>query len=236
MANEVYLVTHDSLSNIVSARAASRVLDRALKTKGFSPETISKQQMQAILTGPVLKELQSILPSEGVKRTIQQITRSLESSVDAPITESSAAVESSPEPQEPLGNLIEEKSPIEARLSAVRPPPVLKTDFSEEELESLTIEFAQLEHVTLVATINSLDGKVLNSRGSGFDLESLSRLANMSLKLLQKNGQIRSYHLEESQHHLFLLPLGDFILTVIGARELNVGAIFAKFSGVKEGV
>jgi len=235
MANEVYLVTHDSLSNIVSSRAASRVLDRALKTKGYSPETISPQQMQAILTGPVLKELQSILPSEGVKRTIQQITRALEhkSKPVAVATESSDASEIS---ETAVGNLVEEQNSIKAHLSAVRPPPVLKTSFNEEELEAISLEFAQLKHVTLVATIEAASGKVLNSRGGGFDLESLSRIANLSLKLLQRGGEIRSYHLEESKYHMFLLPLGDFVLTIIGSREINVGAVFAKFSGVKEGV
>lgn len=235
MANEVYLVTHDSLSNIVSARAASRVLDRALKTKGFSPETISPQQMQAILTGPVLKELQSILPSEGVKRTIQQITRALEIKTKTPLASTPLSVEADIE-SESVGNLVEEQSSIKAHLSSVRPPAVLKTNFSEEELEAFSLECAQLKHVTLVATIEVSSGKVLNSRGGGFDLEGLSRIANLSLKLLQRSGEIRSYHLEESKYHMFLLPLGDFVLTVIGSREINVGAVFAKFSGVKEGV
>jgi hypothetical protein len=88
----------------------------------------------------------------------------------------------------------------------------------------------------MVTIVRLATGEVVTSRGNGFDLTSLSRLASLSLKLLQKNGSIRSYHVEQGERHLFLLPLGEYMLIMVGARELNVGEVFARLTGVKEGV
>ncbi len=233
MANEVYLITHDSLSNIVSARAATRVLEKALKHKGFTPETISQQQMRDILVGPVLKELQLILPSDGVKRTIQQITRLLESNkkAESKVEANPLDVESIEEPEQDFKLLNDAEDAELKPLMEMR-----NKDVSPEELEALLIEFAQLEHIQTVLTADRKKGEVLSSRGSSFDLVSLSRLANMSLMLLERNGVVHSYHLEHSRYHLFLVPLAGFVMIIVGTAELNVGEVFAKLSALKEGV
>ncbi len=244
MANEVYLVTHDSLSNIISARAASRVLDKALKGSGLTQETVNHQQMHNVLVGPVLKELQQILPSEGVKRTIQHTTQLLSaSSADTTITETDLELPSEDTEQSfSLLNSTEVDAPVEPKLKpnpllsqkADRKPSSEKTTFESEELEQILLEFAQLEHVQTVATVKQANGEVLSSRGSGFDLTSLSRLANMSLSLLGRHGKLRSYHLEQAEHHLFLVPLGAFVMIIVGASAMNVGEVFSMISSVKE--
>lgn len=251
MANEVYLITHDSLSNIVSARAATNVLEKALKHKGFTSETISQQQMRDILIGPVLKELQLILPSEGVKRTVKQITQLLESAKVQPleIDDSSAvsatpsSVESTPENgfqqidefyEEDLGDEKPANDLDQARLSPMGS--LARAELAAEELEAIVVKFAQLEHIQLVLTAKRQNGEVLSARGNGFDLDSLSRLANMSLTLLERNGVVKSYHLEHSRYHLFLVPLGSMVMIIIATAELNVGEIYTKLSALKEGI
>ena len=159
MANEVYLITHDSLSNIVSARAATRVLEKALKHKGFTPETISQQQMRDILVGPVLKELQLILPSDGVKRTIQQITRLLESSKKAKVEAESGLSDASvvAKPEEEFRLLNEDDNAELKPIVAMR-----NKDLSLEELEALLINFAQLEHIQTVLTVNRKNAEIIS--------------------------------------------------------------------------
>ncbi|MCA9837843.1 MAG: hypothetical protein KC422_13075 [Trueperaceae bacterium] len=234
MANEVYLITHDSLSNIVSARAATRVLEKALKHKGFSPETVSQQQMRDILVGPVLKELQLILPSDGVKRTIKQITKLLDASKVANPDKTEDSL-SEPEEFKLLNDDVEDKlEEPEAELKPLMEAP--KKEIGAEELEALLLDFAQLEHIQTVLTVDRKNGEVISSRGSNFDLGSLSRLANMSLMLLEKNGTVHSYHLEHSRYHLFLVPVAGFVMIIVGTAELNVGEIFAKLSAFKEGL
>lgn len=71
MANEIYLKTHDGLSALISSKAASRMLDSALRSKGHSSETVSHSQMREVLLGPVFKELRTILPSDGVERSLK---------------------------------------------------------------------------------------------------------------------------------------------------------------------
>lgn len=77
MANEIYLKTHDGLSTLVSSRAASRMLDSALRAKGHSSETVSQSQMREVLLGPVFKELRTILPSDGVERSLKLLISDL---------------------------------------------------------------------------------------------------------------------------------------------------------------
>jgi hypothetical protein len=77
MANEVYLLTHSELSQVVSSRVATRFLDKALDAKGYSPDSVSSEEMREILQGPILRELRQILPKDGVERSIKQITRNL---------------------------------------------------------------------------------------------------------------------------------------------------------------
>ena len=255
MANEVYLITHDNLSNIVSARAASRVLDKALKSKGHTISTVTKEQMHEVLVGPVFKELELILPSDGVKRTIQHITRilaeeasdeSTKRSQDATPFEQSnlIPVEQSPEESDNLDSLIsdlpvDEANPTVTQTQAPfqllenKAPTAIKVDFSLEDVEAGLLAFAQLEHIQTVLSVKTENGEVVSSRGSGFDLSSLSRLANMSLKLLEHRGAVRSYHLDHRRHHLFLIPLGQYLMIVVGANQLNVGEVFSKVTTMR---
>ena len=111
--------------------------------------------------------------------------------------------------------------------------PVILPPLDKSKLEEIVMQFAQLEHVKLVAAIRQ-KGEVVVSRGSGIDLEMFSRVGLMGLKLLQRGGSLSSYYLSHSSGQLFLLVFGQDIVVVMGTSELNVGAIFANMSTVKE--
>jgi hypothetical protein len=86
--NEVFLRTRAGLSAMVSARAAGRILEGALKGSGHSPDDVDLRQMQSALLGPVFQELEGVLPRHGLKRNLERLARSLRSSeshgADAP--------------------------------------------------------------------------------------------------------------------------------------------------------
>jgi hypothetical protein len=95
MANEVYLLTHDGLSQMVSSRVATRFLEKAMEAKGYSADTVSSEEMREILQGSILRELRQILPKDGVERSIKQITRSLRKQAEK-VAEAALAMANAP--------------------------------------------------------------------------------------------------------------------------------------------
>lgn len=300
MANEVYLLTHDGLSQMVSSRVATRFLDKALDAKGYSADSVSSEEMREILQGPILRELRQILPRDGVERSIKQISRSLRKQAEK-VAEAALAVASAPasdgfrsssnppmvsgdvlltddddelaspegvlnfeEATDDLG-VIQHSSPLEDKgafdtseveaalanvLDAAPEPstpvvvptvhevkqpeapavsPVktnrLQTELSPEELAKMLVNFAQLENVKLVAAVRP-NGEVSMARGSGLDVDALSRLGSLGIKLLSRSRTIRSYYLSNSRYQLFLFPLPSHTLIVVGSSEVNVGEVF----------
>lgn len=101
----------------------------------------------------------------------------------------------------------------------------------EDTLESMVLKFAQIEQVTQIAAMRQR-GQVVVSRGDGINLEQLSRLGLMAIRLLERSGQLRSYYLSHSSGQIFLLPLGQDIVVVAGTPELNVGEIFSNHTAL----
>jgi hypothetical protein len=331
MANEVYLLTHDGLSQVVSARAATRFLDKALEAKGFSPDSVSSEDMREILQGPILRELRQILPKDGVERSIKQISRSLRKQAEK-VAEAMLAVANAPAsgalsagssvlptvsgdvllteeeeatPEQVMNyataeadlGIVSHRSPledtqafdtseVEAALNNVLNSPTntieesveitsetladisdiandqpanapvtvsqpaepltqtevkakpLATEYNPEELAKMLVKFAQLENVKVVAAVKA-NGEISMARGSGFDLDALSRLGSLGLKLLGRSRTIRSYYLSHSRYQLFMFPLASNTpasqtLIVVGSSEVNVGEVFSVRSHLEE--
>jgi hypothetical protein len=306
MANEVYLLTHDGLSQMVSSRVATRFLDRALDAKGYSADSVSSEEMRDILQGPILRELRQILPKDGVERSIKQISRNLKKQAEK-VAEAALAVANASasdgfkssshlpmvsgnvlltndddeltSPEQVLNfaeatddlGVIQHSSPLEDKQAfdtseveaalatvldttvldaapeentpAVSPnvnkeveqpetpaanpvkPNPLKAEHSPEDLAKMLVKFAQLENVKLVAAVRP-NGEVSMARGSGLDVDALSRLGSLGLKLLSRGRTIRSYYLSNSRYQLFLFPLASHTLIVVGSSEVNVGEVF----------
>ena len=83
MANDVYTQTYDGLATLVSARAAQRVLDRALEAAGQSADTVSGRHMKKLLLGPVCRELETTLPRNGLRRTLKKLAADLTADLTA---------------------------------------------------------------------------------------------------------------------------------------------------------
>lgn len=324
MANEVYTRALGGVQNLVSAKAASRALNNALRARGETPDTVDAEAMSRILLGPILSEFETILPREGLKRQLRGLAANLRKNfpkaapepVAEPTVELAEEVEISAEdvheeaayeddtsipssgretdpgfvyqtkalsevpesldlifsvsassvkvPQPPehqqrepnapsaasaaLGPDVLEipEEPFElpeeffAHLGAdapASPEPVSSAPVSEplsqEQLETAVLRLAQLEQVKFVAALRS-SGEVAAKRGSGMDADALAQLGLIGLKLLRRSGPLQTYYLAHTQGQLFLLPIGDDTLTLVGTPELNVGAVFNTFATLKE--
>jgi hypothetical protein len=104
-----------------------------------------------------------------------------------------------------------------------------------ETLARMLVKFAQLEHVKVVAAMRP-NGDISMARGTGFDLDALSRIGSLGLKLLSRGRTIRSYYLSNSRYQLFMFPLASHTLIVVGSSEVNVGEVFNTLSHLEEEV
>jgi len=73
--NEVYLRTRDALATLVSERAATRVLDAALRRSHERAESLDERTVRQLLLGPIQRELEGILPRTGLRRTLRRLAR-----------------------------------------------------------------------------------------------------------------------------------------------------------------
>lgn len=308
MPNEVYRETRERLAGLVSARAAKRVLDDAMRRRGYSSDSISSHQMKGMLMGPVLADLEAILPRAGLQRNLREVGRALDAlhaptepprpsaAPAAPITPitpippsrgasrgtvaptfeletdddrprrrpagfvpvpelprpgerpAAVAVElgdiEADEVELDLSPLVDETAApdvsgptsvgkLVAELPAPPPAPPLADPLPAESLRGAVLRFAKIESVQQVAALRA-DGSVVETRGRAVDLESLGLLIASSLGLLRRHGPIRSYYLQHTQGQLFLFPVGQDTLIVVGRTNLNLGAVFTALAALEE--
>lgn len=255
MANDIYRFTLDGLTSLVSPRAAERLLKQALRRAGQRPDSVGAEAMREILLGPLRRELGRSLPGEAVERRLQQLGRQLlrhYAPTPTPAPTPAPAPAATPVARA-LTPARERTATPAAVLEPAPPPPERAADLAAEppagsaksdsprasapadpaRLEAAALRFAQLEQVRLVAVL-SRRGEVRFSRGGGLELEALSRIASLGWTLLGRQGQLRAVYLAQPAGQLFLFPLDDALLAVVGHPEINVGLVFATLSTLKE--
>lgn len=83
MPGEAYRRTRDALATLVSERAATRVLDVALRRSHASAEDLDARSVRHLLLGPVQRELEGILPRTGLRRTMRRLARQVSDEIRA---------------------------------------------------------------------------------------------------------------------------------------------------------
>jgi hypothetical protein len=81
--NDVYYRTRDALATLVSERAATRVLDVALRRSHERADALDERTVRHLLLGPVQRELEGILPRTGLRRTLRRLARQVADDVHA---------------------------------------------------------------------------------------------------------------------------------------------------------
>lgn len=231
MANSVYFQTQQGLAAMVSDRAASRVLDAVLRGSLLDRHSVTAEQMSSLLLGPVLKELVSILPRQGLELNLETLAAGL--LVDSMFTTQEADTgRAGAVTRHVAAERSHRRNPTVITGVNTRPLPVAADPV---RLEAAVLSFAKIDHVTLIAAVRA-DGSVQMARGAG-DVGQLARFGMLALSLLERGGRLRSYYLEHNDGFLFLLPLDDAALLLLGDSRLNIGTVFTLFSeltGTKE--
>ncbi|UCH26783.1 MAG: hypothetical protein JSV66_03805 [Trueperaceae bacterium] len=158
-----------------------------------------------------------IAPPEEDDDIEEELTEAI-AKVDTPISESNT----SPNP-------IPESLETTVRIA----PKPDRAGHSEQQLEQAVLHFAQIDHTKLVAAVR-FNGDIAVSRGTGVDLSTLSRLGLLGLRISGKSGRPNSYYLAHTQGQLFLFPLGNDTIFIVGTPELNLGAVFTGLTSLKE--
>ncbi|MVN88549.1 roadblock/LC7 domain-containing protein [Deinococcus sp. HMF7620] len=79
MTNAVYTLVVRALSGVVSDRAAETMLRAVLREQGLSAESVSAQDMQKVLSGPLLSRLSTVLPPARARKELSVLSKQLES-------------------------------------------------------------------------------------------------------------------------------------------------------------
>lgn len=225
--NQVYVRTQRGLSEIVSAAVASRVLNQALADAGVAPGHVRPVQMKALLLGPVLDELELILPRTGLVRHLEALAEVLDS-VTVPDRQPVP-------PARPPAAAVPARSTLHPTaltgvVSGVRTGPATPGPVPAGRLQAAVLSLAALDNVTLVAAVRA-DGAVEFSRGSG-DVAALARLGMLALSLLRRAGPLRMYFISSDSSSLLMFPWEGDALLLIGSADLNVGAAVATFNDI----
>lgn len=222
--NPVYLRTQQGLAAFVSATAATRVLDKALADAGVSPERVRARQMRALLLGPVLDELDRILPRSGLERNLEALAAALDDGrpPPEPVSVGARTVGSLP------GSAQVARNRTARVISGVRTELIRSRPNTEADLKSAVLELAAIDNVTLVAAVRA-NGETVFARGAG-DVASLARLGRLALSLLLKSGPLRIFFVATETSSLLLFPWGSDALLLTGKPELNVGAVVTSFT------
>lgn len=78
MPNAVYTMTLQTLAQSVSERGAEALLTAALRERNLSPDEVTSAQMQAVLTGPLIHRLSTILTPERARMELEVLVQRLE--------------------------------------------------------------------------------------------------------------------------------------------------------------
>lgn len=228
--NPVYQQTQQGLSALVSGTAATRVLDKSLADAGLTPAAVRPVQMRALLLGPVLDELERILPRRGLLNNLKSLADGLDSVPAQP---------------EPVGAAVNPAArtghaqPASAQVARRRTAQVVtgvRTQLhnmqanSRSRLETAVLGLAAIDNVTLVAAVRS-SGQTEFSRGAG-DVDSLARYGMLALSLLSRSGSLKMFFLALEDSSLLLFPWNSDALLLIGRPGLNVGAVVTAFNDI----
>ena len=217
--NPVYQKTLTGLSALVSGAAAARVLDNALSDAGVTAARVRPVQMRALLTGPVLDELDRILPRSGLLRNLEALAGTLEPAGSQPVA---AALN-------PVARTAH-SWPASAEVARVRTEITRNTASSRERLEAAVLKLAAIDNVTLVAAIRQ-SGQTEFSRGAG-DVAAIARVGMLALSLLTKSGSLKMFFVALEESTLLLFPWGSDAVLLTGKPNLNVGAVVTAFNDI----
>ncbi len=225
VANAVYERTRSALMGLLPRRAATSVLDRALRRHRRNPDDVSGEQMAQVLLKGVYRDLRDVLPDPGLRRTLRKLARDARGWSPPPRGETPSAVRAGPA-QEPPNGLV----PVSAE-----PPPSEPIDGGAVAAgaTALAARLAALDGVHGVGLFDA-SGRPIDVRGALPDAAVLGGRVAAGAALVARQEALRSVAIDTPQGRLVAIPVQPRWLALMGSVDVNLGAVYAALAALEE--
>jgi hypothetical protein len=218
VANAVYERTRSALTGLLPPRAATSVLDRALRRHRRNADEVSGEQMAHVLLQGVYRELRGVVPDPGLRRTLRKLARD-------------ARAWSLP---------LRGATPSEVRAGPVHEPPTVLVPISAEpprgepiDVEALAARLAALDGVHGVGLFEA-SGRPVEVRGALPDAAALGGMVAAGAALVARQEALRSVTIDTPQGRLVAIPVQPRWLALTGTVDVNLGAVYAALAALEE--
>ncbi len=238
MTNAVYSMTVRALAGAVSERAAETMLRSAIREQHLRAEDITVQDMQRLISGPLLSKLSMALPVARAKSELQALSKHLEAQYPkAPtlFTENAsfAAWDESPEMTstrwEDFGLTVDdfEFDEPEYNMNQVgREYTLVSRDGQDELIQAL----GRLSGVQGVM-ICSANGEILHFKAIK-NAPDLGGVVAATAMLFQKRS-LKLMSAEVSGQTICMRPVGAYCIAVVAGYDINVGRLLMELQQLK---
>ncbi len=255
MPTPVYTLVINALSGSVSERAADTMLKAALRDAHASPENVTAQEMQAVLSGPLLRRLAGVLPQAQASRDLLSLSRRI-------AEQHPRALTLFLDPEGPLhwdslgdgGAGDDQDGTGPSNDGPGSDPPTLRADDFEyddpdfsafegeqrhynlstlEGQEALLSDLARQPGVQGVV-ICTRGGQVLRSRANKGEKALSSIVAATVLLFRQRSLKILCADL--GQVKVCMRPLGEYCVAVLAGEQVNIGRVITELQQLREAV
>ena len=256
MPTPVYTLVINALSGSVSERAADTMLKAALRDAHASPENVTAQEMQAVLSGPLLRRLAGVLPQAQASRDLLSLSRRIAEQhpraltlfldpegplhwdslggegADSPV---SAGLDGSEQNRNsaPLSLGADDFEYDDPDFSAFEGEQRQYDLSSPEGQEALLTDLARQPGVQGVV-ICTRGGQVLRSRANKGEKALSSIVAATVLLFRQRSLKILCADL--GQVKVCMRPLGEYCVAVLAGEQVNIGRVITELQQLREAV
>jgi len=192
----------EALTDYVSPTAAQNILDRAIRRSAINPGSLDAAGWLNFINGPLLNELQNVLPVREPTGALRRLIHNLEESAQ----------------QERMRT---QPSPPVRRGPPTIYSPRIEVDLDDPEaVEQLASNLAREEGIS---------GVLL--RGPNFQearlpgVEDLAPILAVVNNLLQKQKPYKMFYSVFEEGHVLIRPLGPALVAVVAKRHTNLGRL-----------
>ncbi len=253
MSNSVFKLVADALAQVVSDRAADRMVRSALDDAAHTPDAVTAEDMQRVLVGPLLERLSAVMPEPRARAELRRLSEQLQHHYPKaptlfPVVQAAGVFASGPAwdtsalgltapPEAALGaddfewdeDDFEFDDPEEALRTAI---PVRRYALdSTEGQEALLSDLARQRGVQGVV-ICDRQGRVLRSRLSRGAQQLGTVVAATALLLGERRWRVLSAELGEQT--VCMRPLGGYFVALLATGSANLGRLIAELGALQE--
>ena len=237
MTNAVYTMTVRALSGVVSERAAETMLRAVLREQNFVAETVTAQEMQQVISGPLLSRLETVMPATRARKELLSLAGQLEAKYPKAPTLFTAHVPHASWDDAGGGTTIWNDLLLSADDFEFEDPEYggalegrsydLSTTLDQDALIQLLGKLSGVQGVMVCRA----SGEVLRSR-SVRDPAGLGSVVAASAMLFQRRS-LRLLSADLGGQTVCMCPLGGYCVAVIANSQANVGRLLVELQQLR---